>query len=254
MKKKIESKQVFILMLTLIVLLSFILTSCTGNKTVKVGRYVNREASEESLIHPTYVAIEDNNRASIEINLARSYLPNGEYVIKGDKLTFSTLIGEFTFKIKNEKELILESFPDDEPLKKGSLYIYEEDSKKTTGIEINQEQGKEISDKEISDKEISDKETNNKETNNKGKENLSDLPPMVMVNNKLYMDTGKIAEMKKCGTWDGAITSQVAPNQKPTENNQSNFGVGFGYQYGGEEGIDVYMNDKWYVFREVSDK
>lgn len=237
--KKIESKQVFILMLALIVLLSFILTSCTGNKTVKVGRYVNREASEESLIHPTYVAIEDNNRASIEINLARSYLPNGEYVIKGDKLTFSTLIGEFTFKIKNEKELILESFPDDEPLKKGSLYIYEEDSKEIRDTEINQEQDKEISDKE---------------TNNKGKENLSDLPPMVMVNNKLYMDTGKIAEMKKCGTWDGEITSQVASNQKPTENNQSNFGVGFGYQYGGEEGIDVYMNDKWYVFREVSDK
>lgn len=233
--KKIERKKNFILIIGLTILLSFILTSCGGDKTVKFGRYVNREESEDGLIPFTYIAIGDNNRAFIATDLAKSYLPNGEYVIKGDKLTVHTQEGEFEFKIKNETELVLNRFPDNEPLKKESSYIYEEDEEdkeETTKTGMNTEQ---------------DKETDNKE-------NLGDLPPMVMIDNKLYMDTGKVAKQKKCGTWDGEITSEVPQDEKPTKNDQSNFGVGFGYQYGGEEGLDVYINGKWYVFREVFDK
>ena len=77
-----------------------------------------------------------------------------------------------------------------------------------------------------------------------------DLIPMVMVNDELYLDTGYESKMEvRCGMMDGEITSTVEGNQKPTEDNQSNFGTGYGYQYGSTEGtIEIYMNDKWWIF------
>lgn len=77
-----------------------------------------------------------------------------------------------------------------------------------------------------------------------------DLIPMVMVNGELYLDTGHEASSeRKCGTMDGEITSAVDGTEKPTKDNQSNFGTGYGYQYGSHEGlIEIYMNDKWWVF------
>lgn len=77
-----------------------------------------------------------------------------------------------------------------------------------------------------------------------------DKIPMVMVNDKLYYDTGKESSIEaRCGNMDGQITSTVDGTEIPTENNQSNFGTGFGYQYGSEENtIEVYMNEKWIVF------
>lgn len=81
-------------------------------------------------------------------------------------------------------------------------------------------------------------------------EELIDLIPMVMVKGTLYLDTGlESTSMARCGMRDGEITSQVASNEKPTEDNQSNFGTGYGYQYGAIEGtIDIYMNGKWWIF------
>lgn len=77
-----------------------------------------------------------------------------------------------------------------------------------------------------------------------------DLIPMVMVNGELYMDTGHESSVEaRCGVMDGTIDSEVGANEKPTKDNQSNFGTGYGYQYGSHEGlIEVYMNDKWWVF------
>lgn len=77
-----------------------------------------------------------------------------------------------------------------------------------------------------------------------------DLIPMVMVNGELYLDTGHESTAEaRCGMMDGEITSEVDGSEKPTEDNQSNFGTGYGYQYGSQEGIiEIYMNDKWWVF------
>ena len=77
-----------------------------------------------------------------------------------------------------------------------------------------------------------------------------DLIPMVMVDGVLYLDTGYTnTDIKKCGTPDGEITSKVDGSEKPTANDQSNFGTGYGYQYGVTEGtIEVYMNDEWRIF------
>lgn len=73
--------------------------------------------------------------------------------------------------------------------------------------------------------------------------------PMVMVDDKLYFDTGKEnRETKRCGTPDGEITTTVDVMEIPTENNQSNFGAGFDYQYGAEDTIEICMDGKWMIF------
>ena len=78
----------------------------------------------------------------------------------------------------------------------------------------------------------------------------SDRIPMVMVNGELYLDTGKESTvMARCGMMDGEITSQVDGSKAPTMDNQSNFGTGYGYQYGPIEGtIEIKMNGKWWIF------
>ena len=75
-----------------------------------------------------------------------------------------------------------------------------------------------------------------------------DKIPMVRVNGKLYYDTGKEGIDSDCATMDGQITSTVDGSEIPTEDNQSNFGSGFGYQYGADDTIEIYMNEKWCIF------
>ncbi len=79
---------------------------------------------------------------------------------------------------------------------------------------------------------------------------LNNLPPMVMVDGKLYIDTGKESTVTaRCGMMDGVVESMVDSWQEPTQNNQSNFGIGFGYQYGPEPGtIEVNIEGDWYVY------
>ena len=77
-----------------------------------------------------------------------------------------------------------------------------------------------------------------------------DLIPMVMVNGTLYFDTGHESRIEaRCGVMDGEITSQVDGNKQPSIDDQSNFGIGYGYQYGATEGtIELFMNGKWWIF------
>ena len=74
--------------------------------------------------------------------------------------------------------------------------------------------------------------------------------PMVMVNGELYLTTGyEATNDRECGIMDGEITSTVDGTEKPTKDNESNFGAGYGYQYGSQEGtIEIYMNDKWWIY------
>lgn len=76
------------------------------------------------------------------------------------------------------------------------------------------------------------------------------LIPMVMVDGKLYLDTGMESSVEaRCGVMDGEITSSVDGTQKPTQDGESNFGTGYGYQYGPQEGtIEIFMNEKWWGF------
>ena len=73
---------------------------------------------------------------------------------------------------------------------------------------------------------------------------------MVMVDGVLYADTGRPSSVTaRCGTMDGEITSTVEAGQVPSRDDQSNFGTGYGYQLGFEEGtIEVCIGQDWVVF------
>ncbi len=78
---------------------------------------------------------------------------------------------------------------------------------------------------------------------------LNDLIPMVMVNDKMYIDTGKESQtINRDDYFDGEITSEVAGNKRPTQNNESNFGTGFHYQIIDENVIEIEIDNKWYIF------
>ena len=76
------------------------------------------------------------------------------------------------------------------------------------------------------------------------------LIPMVMVKGTLYLDTGYERDaIERTDHFDGEITSQVDGSERPSVDDQSNFGTGYGYQYGKTEGtIELFMNGKWWIF------
>ena len=71
----------------------------------------------------------------------------------------------------------------------------------------------------------------------------------VRINEKLYLCTDEIISEIRCGVMDGVISSAIESYRYPIENDQSNFGTGYGYQYGSREGtIEIFMNDQWFIF------
>lgn len=78
-----------------------------------------------------------------------------------------------------------------------------------------------------------------------------DIIPSVMVNGKVYQDTGYISSAVGCGTMDGEITSTVDRSEMPSKDDQSNFGKGYGYQYCGENTVLVQMKDQMEIFRDI---
>lgn len=102
--------------------------------------------------------------------------------------------------------------------------------------------------------QVNTKENNEYSYENFDKENLKQL---VMVNEELYYNTEKENTMPmKCGTMDGEIISMVNQGEMPKENNQSNFGKGYGYQIGSQDTqILLNIDNKWIVFEKMqSDK
>lgn len=77
-----------------------------------------------------------------------------------------------------------------------------------------------------------------------------DYPAMVVVDGVLYKDTGRISTELRCGMMDGEITSTV--DTVPEEDDQSNFGTGYGYQYG-MSGIEVSIDGEWHIFEPYGD-
>lgn len=87
------------------------------------------------------------------------------------------------------------------------------------------------------------------ENNSPSENELAELMPMVQVNGVTYFDTGTESTITgRCGTYDGEIESCVDSTQIPTEDNQSNFGTGYGYQFGRKGTIEVLIDGKWIVF------
>lgn len=85
-----------------------------------------------------------------------------------------------------------------------------------------------------------------------------DLIPQVMVDDTLYFTTGYTASPFNRPTEpDGTITSTVAGYEQPAQNDQSNFGAGYSYQYGKTDGtIEIYIDGQWWIYaaEEVRDQ
>lgn len=94
-----------------------------------------------------------------------------------------------------------------------------------------------------------------KEKKTESDEVLWDRRPMVMINGELYFDTNRESDIEgRCGVMDGELSSTVDGSEIPTQDNQSNFGNGYEYQYVDENNIDIYINGKWIRFeKEITD-
>lgn len=73
---------------------------------------------------------------------------------------------------------------------------------------------------------------------------------MIKVKDEIYVDTGKISTLPRCGLMDGEITSKVKEDELPKKNDQSNFGKGYGYQYSANNTIDVNIDGQWHIFKK----
>lgn len=73
------------------------------------------------------------------------------------------------------------------------------------------------------------------------------LIPAVMVDGKLYKDTGVLNNLVKCGTMDGKIEKVVPTNEFPKNDGESNFDK-CEYQYSDEGFLTVKYDDKYLLF------
>lgn len=73
------------------------------------------------------------------------------------------------------------------------------------------------------------------------------LIPAVMVDGKLYKDTGCLNNLVTCGTMDGKIEKVVPTNEFPKNDGESNFDK-CEYQYAGEGFLTVYYEGKYLLF------
>lgn len=69
----------------------------------------------------------------------------------------------------------------------------------------------------------------------------------VMVDGKLYKDTGYINNLVKCGTMDGKIEKVVPTNEFPKNDGESNFDK-CEYQYAGDGFLTIYYEGKYLLF------
>ncbi len=77
------------------------------------------------------------------------------------------------------------------------------------------------------------------------------LPPMVKVKGIIYKNTGYENAMVKCGTADGEIKTSVESTKEPERDDESNFGKGYEYQSWEDGYINVKIDNKWMLFKDI---
>ena len=83
-------------------------------------------------------------------------------------------------------------------------------------------------------------------------ETLNAMPPQVKVRGQVYQDTGYVNSAVTCGTTSGKIVSSVDSWKTPEKDDESNFGVGFGYQRWDPGYLNVRKGDKWLMFQDIA--
>lgn len=76
-------------------------------------------------------------------------------------------------------------------------------------------------------------------------------PPMVKVAGVIYVDTGYENAMVTCGTASGEIKNAVDGTKMPVGDDESNFGTGYGYQLWEKGYINVRLNNRWILFKDL---
>lgn len=76
-------------------------------------------------------------------------------------------------------------------------------------------------------------------------------PKAVKVSGTIYEDTGFENAMVTCGTMDGEIKTTVSEKEMPVNDDESNFGTGYGYQVWEEGYINVQIDNKQILFKDI---
>lgn len=77
-------------------------------------------------------------------------------------------------------------------------------------------------------------------------------PPMVKVAGVVYVDTGYENAMATCGTADGEIKTAVDWTKMPVGDDESNFGTGYDYQLWEKGYMNVRLNNRWILFKDLN--
>lgn len=77
-------------------------------------------------------------------------------------------------------------------------------------------------------------------------------PPMVKVAGVVYVDTGYENAMATCGTADGEIKTAVNGTKMPVGDDESNFGTGYDYQLWEKGYMNVRLNNRWILFKDLN--
>ena len=71
----------------------------------------------------------------------------------------------------------------------------------------------------------------------------------VCIDGVLYYDTGAVSDTEyRCGTPDGVISATTDADALPTEDGQSNFGTGYGYQFAADGTVEVEIDGEYVIF------
>lgn len=71
----------------------------------------------------------------------------------------------------------------------------------------------------------------------------------VCINGVLYYDTGTVSDAEtRRAILDGVITDTTDEDALPTEDGQSNFGTGYGYQFAADGTVEVEIDGEYVIF------
>ncbi len=228
-------KKSYIAKYLLLILISLLVGCSNDNKNTEqylpIGNYIMEESEE--IIKPI-VSLEDGNKFTFNYSVFSSYYNHGSYEEEGSNLILETDDGMFkyVFKIKDD-----------------TLIFNEKESSEISSY-------KKVPDGPSYANVIDGSSFSLIKGSNKDEDvYMWDRIPMVMVNGELYLDTGRESDIDgRCGVMDGKISSTLDGSEKPTQDNQSNFGDGYEYQFVDENSVDIIINNKWIRFeKEISD-
>lgn len=71
----------------------------------------------------------------------------------------------------------------------------------------------------------------------------------VCIDGVLYYDTGAVSDTEtRRAIFDGVISGTTAADELPTEDGQSNFGTGYGYQFAADGTVEVEIDGEYVIF------